>query len=459
MKRREFLTATMSMAGSLVPGGFSANAASPCPPPQLGVSGGGSIETSCGGTSTAPDWFVNAPVGQWLEIARHSEGKSVGAVLPNPLPTHSVDFEGPPSIARSFGGGVVDQGRGELLLPQRGGHTQYCGNECYALALRTSDPRWYRLCDPTPSSYIRGDNGSGNWAYNDGRMRSVHGWSRVAFANDRVWHPTLDSAFCATGDAARWTWAYHRAAAGTPVAPGGAPLAWRTGIGPFEDYGAPPATDNGWPKGVCIHDRNSGLLWTFNGGGSPSVWTFDTRALAQGRAYFEKSGSASLVPYTAWGVHAHDLGYFFAALPIRASAYVGTDVLLFDPADPVNGWQRKTPANSFGNWMTSGGGMVSYGAAYHREARAIYCFNSADPGVIRILDLPQNPLSGTYAWRSYRPAGVVPSGALSAVGTYGNFGIIENMGQIAGATRQALVLFRDVYGPSYVMKLPPGSLS
>jgi hypothetical protein len=59
MKRRGFILASASTAGFLIPGW--GRAATPCPPPQLSVAGGGSVTTPCGTTGTGQTYTTNFP--------------------------------------------------------------------------------------------------------------------------------------------------------------------------------------------------------------------------------------------------------------------------------------------------------------------------------------------------------------------------------------------------------------
>jgi len=446
MKRREFIAGSVGAAGLIL--GRDAVSA-PCPPPTFGVLNGTNVATSC--QNTAPAWFVAAPDREWVEIARHVEGKSIRAATSGmTAPTHPTDTDGIASLPNSFGGAVVDYERGELIVAQRGGHTQYCGNEAYGLRIASADPRWYRLIDPSPSATINDSDAIGT--YSDGRMKSVHGWGGLAYGKNRVFHGALNSVFSRGGDGPRQTHAFNRAFSGVATAPGAAPLPWSNDRGPFEDYGTPPDTGNGWRKGPAVFDRNTGVFWVFNGG-SAVVRTFNGNTLTHGQVFTEPSGSASLAPDTGWGVHAYDLGLIFCSLGVQPGPlYRGTDLLIFDPAQPTV-WRRKTPANSFGNWMANSNSSVNYGAVYHKQARALYCCVRSNPSAIRVLDVPADPVGGAYAWRSVTLTGLIPQG-VGGHATYGSFGIIEDMGLIAGVTRQALVLFTDVDGPTYALKLP-----
>lgn len=55
MKRRDFLVASASVAGSLLPGVASAQS-KPCPQPTLGIDTGQSATTPCGSTTAEADW-------------------------------------------------------------------------------------------------------------------------------------------------------------------------------------------------------------------------------------------------------------------------------------------------------------------------------------------------------------------------------------------------------------------
>src|SRR5436190_2252829 len=86
----------------------------------------------------APTSIANLAAGQWLELPN----TKISSVLPNPLPKGYA-----PYLVEAWNGGTVDTNRSRLLV-WGGGHSDYWGNEMYAVDLATLSIK--RIVDPSP---------------------------------------------------------------------------------------------------------------------------------------------------------------------------------------------------------------------------------------------------------------------------------------------------------------------
>lgn len=100
MKRRDFVLASASLAGVVLPG--LGRAAQPCPPPQVSVSGGTSATTNCVITSGS-SYSTNFPATEnpLSDSGKWTNGKAVGLNWNNvqtvPGRAFAADFVGVPS--------------------------------------------------------------------------------------------------------------------------------------------------------------------------------------------------------------------------------------------------------------------------------------------------------------------------------------------------------------------------
>jgi hypothetical protein len=114
------------------------------------------------------DVIDDIPVGNWYKVPN----SNLSSVTPNPAPAGNT---GPSSIMIAWSGGAYDSVRDRLIV-WGGGHSDYSGNELYVFDLTTL--AWSRLTDPSDPS--GGSDSSG--LYGDGRPRSNHTYSELAFA-------------------------------------------------------------------------------------------------------------------------------------------------------------------------------------------------------------------------------------------------------------------------------------
>jgi hypothetical protein len=403
MKRRTVLQLTPAIAG-LAPG-FAHAAA--CPPVWLSVAGGSSTSTSC--PSGAPAWFNALPEKTWGTVAASG---TIQAVLPSPSPGGT-----PQGITSAWSGAVLDTKRQELQIPAQGGHSDYYGNEVYALALNTATPRWARLTNP------RYDWGPGS-TMDDGSPRATHGRCFMAYAanTDRTLMTAM-SGFAPLGSSSNNGFAFDR----------------------NTNTWAPRAhhlIDEGFESGGAEYDPVTGYVWIIGTQSFVSVSRYDPRTdshtafstyLNQGYA-----GTTALAPSR------------------RAMLYLNGSVVNSDGTfrwmdldNPNAGW--RLPA------AVSGTPIRTSGPGFRWHARS-GAFIGWDGGVnLYKLTPPADLVNGTWAWSSITPASgnsTTPS-ARQPAGTYTRFNLIDNF---AGSGRDLLVLVNAIDQPTYVYKLPIGGV-
>ena len=160
------------------------------------------------------------------------KGSLLTDVAPSPAVIQGIGQRG---IITAYNGATVLQSRGEYLKIADGGHTDYYGNEIYALNLRTATPGWQRIWGPTPNAQILTSNPVGNWpaylVHGDNTPRPCHGWfNRVATDGpdgEHLW--TLESNANPSGITSLDCWSIPRASCtGTSIRPRGSITAGTT---------------------------------------------------------------------------------------------------------------------------------------------------------------------------------------------------------------------------------------
>jgi hypothetical protein len=141
---------------------------------------------------TLADIDTMAP-GQWIELPH----TAIRSVLPSP-PQLGV----PANLIAAWSGGAVDTSRNRLLV-WGGGHSDYWGNEMYALDLGTLSIR--RIIEPSPFTA----SANCTSALSDGTPTSRHTYDGLAYIAhaDRFFAVNGSLAPCGGGEAATWT--YH----------------------------------------------------------------------------------------------------------------------------------------------------------------------------------------------------------------------------------------------------------
>lgn len=150
-------------------------------------------------STSAPAWFSALPERTWTDIAGGTgysgaawqKGTTLKGVEPSPA---VVGGNGHDSIIKAWNGAVALQSRREYLKIAEGGHTDYFGNEIYALSLGDETPQWKRIWGPTPNAQISTSAYSTNAPFItnlDGTPRTMHGWYNRAATDgpdgDRLW--------------------------------------------------------------------------------------------------------------------------------------------------------------------------------------------------------------------------------------------------------------------------------
>jgi hypothetical protein len=365
-----------------------------------------------------PDRTWVTPVGNTLDAVK-------------PVPTPPGDHA---NICNAWTGGTVYQERGEIALAANGGHGDYNGNEVYVCGLRTANPVWTRLTDPSPSSGgSDARQSSGQWG--DGRMRPVHGWHRcVCDRTGKIWYAGQDG-MTTSGNWTTATHSFNRELLGN----GPFPVPYTSAPWTYHGLGLADAGGTYYGEaGVATYDRNRHWVWSLGGNGAPN-------GLGQ-HGFTVDCATGQLTPRSMpngggrWTAHVWDLDLWITGDPYPSNL----DICFLDCKTPAAGFtRRKTTGASF---PREGAGCV-----YHQPSRALICWNNSG-ATIKVIRIPANPYSGAWIVEDVPAAGgntVVPSAA-PGNGTYSRFNIIEDMGD----GQSALTIVNSTRGPVYVYKLP-----
>lgn len=501
MKRREFLVTSVGLTGTLLPS-FASAQVKPCPPPLLGLGDRNTVATSC----QAPTWFSELPEKTWVQIAAGSSFAGSawqrGTAFRDVIPGHPGDHipalpmvnmfsqEGPTAVFDVWTGACVDQDRKQLLLVANGGHFGYAGNEVYALDLDGAAPAYVRLTDPTPPGLDSAGNPTYVWnnvvtpywrndrserapaSFNDGigqgspgRMRPVHNYHRVNYANGRAWHCSQDG-FTTSGGQTPAVWSFNR---DWVESQSEKPLRHRVSqsANVWTSHGMPELTGdyqynthrfNGYPS---AYDPLSHKIYQFtslqNAAGSAyQAYSVDTRT---GQISTFAIPLPALAAGGSWAVCVHDV------IPGQTLMYYS---LLQSPPNDIGIWNlttnqiyHRTPSNSplwpdpHGQLATSTANKMGYGAVYHPKSRAILVFAGNHPTTgglgttIRKLPIPADPIGGDYTWQEVVGNGVAPAVTANTQGTYSRFNIVQDMG-----TGESCLVLAGSSAATYVYKVP-----
>ena len=408
----------------------------------------------------APQWFVDAPEGQWIEVAAGSirddlpdaqRGERIIDVAPSPLPPGA---EGVSAVTNDWTGGTALQARGEYVLPAQGGHNGYYGNEIYALALREATPSWRRIWGPTPNELISTSEHPLNapyTAYADGSPRPVHGWFHVqaSRADERIW-------LLATGANPSGTWTTETYS----IARADLAAGWTYHGRLWTDIGGP--SDFFYQSGPSAYDPVTRTIWKGAEASniSPFFVSFDVARVVAAGAQPPSgplvTGANGYLGYgvgrlgNAWSAVVHGLGRRVWIMGAPAEERIA----ILDLDDPSAGVVKVAPSGAappgFGSHM---------GAVWLAASRAVVVggLSGADQEDARLwkLEVPDDPVAGSYAWSEIVPAaGVVPTSSSQYRGTYSKLQLIEDMGN----GQSAIVFVTDVRGPTYVYRVPAGGV-
>lgn len=121
-------------------------------------------------TAGLPAWLASASLLEWVTLPAFKDATSVHAQAV------ITEYGSPRGVIDAWCGGAIRQSSGHYML-HGGGHSDYFGNEIYALDLFSDSPAWARVwgpsawadqLDPPVDDY-------GTWAYNsDGNPCSAH---------------------------------------------------------------------------------------------------------------------------------------------------------------------------------------------------------------------------------------------------------------------------------------------
>jgi hypothetical protein len=191
MRRRSWLTISMLTAG-LASLAACGGGGSEAPSPSTGTPPPAGAPQPAPAPSPAPSAIADLEPGQWMELPN----TKIRSVLPQPTPQGS-----PEAIVLAWNGGTVDSARSRLLV-WGGGHSDYWGNEMYALDLPTLSIR--RIVEPSPQTA----QANCTSALPDGTPTARHTYDGLAYIAhaDQFFSVNGSMAPCGDGDRATFTY-------------------------------------------------------------------------------------------------------------------------------------------------------------------------------------------------------------------------------------------------------------
>ncbi|MEM7501104.1 MAG: hypothetical protein AAF417_03640 [Pseudomonadota bacterium] len=370
----------------------------------------------------APSWFFNAPEGQWFEVPASNNAADVGASQ---------------GTFQNFTGAGIDQVRKELVTTCAGGHLINWRNATYVLRLSQEVPEWVRLVDDTqvPDENPTGNNGDASYA--DGSPRAVHHYNAGPYPiGDTIWLPAMPAQYH-SGPSGSQVWGLDRSVLNNP------PLSAANAPWTFYGRGIPSGT-----SGVTIeqassaYDADTGLIWVSTNWstGPYPFWSIDT-------------ADGSITRYPSWGGGQYPapntrgidgLSFIYNGHWIIISPAASTPAAhVFPLSDPRSGTSRRINQSNSPNWTN----LRKAGAVYHAPTQRAYFKNGSSGTTITTLDLPDDPLRGTYTWGTISAGGgSVPNG----VGDFTHFNVVHDMGN----GRAALIYAGNHNSAAHMFKLP-----
>jgi hypothetical protein len=413
MKRRQFIISSAgAVAGLAVQG---ARSATPCMPPSVNVVSGTSTTASCGSAGSSPAWFSSMADKTWSSVAASA---TVSAVNPN-VGTQAA-------VMTAWGGAVVDTQRESLVIPAQGGHSDYGGNEVYALSLNAASPAWARITDP--SSFTGADPTSGPSNMPDGRPRAAHSEGHIVYAAnvDKVMLTSMPY-YWQNGNSAPDMYAFDR-----PT------LSWSKKASMPNGWG-----DNSYYHGGGVYDPTTGMVWTVS----------TTSSSGSVSKYNPLTNTHTL--YATRNAQGYDCSICIAPsrgiiVVLNGSATSNNGAIVWmNVNSPSAGWNAVT--NVSGTPLTANGS----GLVWHDPSGAFIGWGSGTD-LVKLVP-PTNLSTGAWVWSTIVPAAsnTVTPNAPQPNGTYGRFNILNNF---AGSGQSCIVLVNAVDARTYVYKVPAAGL-
>lgn len=175
MKRREFLSLSVGLAGMSV-NGVASSQSRPCPPGELVAAGASSVQTSCGGSTNPADW-IPAP-GTYKDVSLNVPRDAVPpATLGEPKPAYYFTG-GPGNVFQAWTSGTFapDLGTHGSYVCWGGGHNDYYGNEVYRFDVESR--LWSRLGEPSPYG---GSSIDSIGTFPDGKPAPPHSYQTLGY--------------------------------------------------------------------------------------------------------------------------------------------------------------------------------------------------------------------------------------------------------------------------------------
>ena len=388
----------------------------------------------------APAWFNAMSPNTWAQPSSNA----LSAV--QLIPGNPGGYGNSSAQLLAYSGACTDHARKELLMVANGGHGDYCGNESYALALNVPTPYWYRLVDPTPSSFIWSTAIStnivdGTSRYYDGRCVSMHTYSIPQYVNGKVWFAAQGHTAGGAGSWVRGICAWNRLAAGVPLSnstssvahPGVADVGAWTFHGGYND--SPHTMSSGssgdWNAGYAIADA-SGNVYLTNPQSSDFQYLKLNTATGAHNCYNQRILGGGNPPYgVRWAnVYIGDRT-MLGQTGIMAWFHKGVSNRIYLMSVPLMGasagsaiWREITttgtgPTINPSHFTGTGQAVYYNGAIYYMDW-------SLHGATIFKLPVPVDPVNGSWVWQTLTPTGSTPTD-LASVWAYchGRFSVVE----------------------------------
>jgi hypothetical protein len=384
-------------------------------------------------------WFSGLTANQWVDA--NATGRVTNKIR-NVAYTVGDGRGDPDGITATWSGGTVDYDRGRLLV-WGGGHTDYGGNEIYALPLTGTTNAWSRVVDNMGTGTIPDtpdtQAGYGNGTFLGTVPSASHSYNRLCYGNNRLWIPGIDSQYTSSGYWSTATYAYDFINSR------------------WEYYGQGIPNSNNfakWLGGHAIYDRTHNKVYSMcqtTSGTNKCFFAKDATSQTQ-NSFISQSFTATVDNYK-WGVNCHDLDLWVFG---SVNNFPPGRVNRVDLSNPTQ-FISCTPGGPAQNATINNG----TGAFYHRNARKIYLYNhDFGGGNILVIDIP-TVLSNSWNFRMVTIGGTDPVTNFAGdndtdgvhSGPYGRFNGLEfSDGQAL------LVLVTHIDSSAYFMRVPAAGL-
>lgn len=326
-----------------------------------------SLTAPTGGGSVPPGWATQTD-NTWVAVNNNTPNSIKPTLDRSGGAWDSTNFG---NIMSRWSGGAFDA----ALLRHYfvgGGHGDYSGNEHFMFDHLNAGQAFQLLRNPSVAA--GGDQSeSGSANYGDGQPRSCHTYNSLYFAGGRLWSLT-QGAMASAGNFS------------TKI------FSWAHGEADWTDHGKGIATPPGgsWTylEGAAAYDSARGKLY------------LAAPVASSGKSYYSILATS---PFTKTEFDQHfDMGQYcwMTYLPtpdiiVAGSTFAG-NFWYMDCSNPAGGFNGLNYSGTPKMLLDLGSGGGHYAGHYHAGHNRIYGWEAVDGKNMSYLQVPGNPISGTY---------------------------------------------------------------